>query len=108
MAVTSGRDAWEGRKGRPSRALNLSQATSVLEKAQQSSLHAYVAVSLMTGIRTEEARELRWDHVVTRDNEEAPCSRSPRPASITRSSPCMSGVPSAWAATPRPRSHAAP
>ncbi len=49
-----------------------SQATAVLEKAQRSSLHAYVVVSLMTGIRTEEARELRWDHVVTRDNDDAP------------------------------------
>ena len=61
-----------GRKGRPSRALNLGQATAVLEKAQRSSLHAYVVVSLMTGIRTEEARELRWDHVVARDHDDAP------------------------------------
>ena len=61
-----------GRKGRPSRALNLGQATAVLEKAQRSSLHAYVVVSLMTGIRTEEARELRWDHVVTRDSDDEP------------------------------------
>jgi len=28
-------------------------------------VYAYVVISLMTGIRTEEARELRWDHVVT-------------------------------------------
>ena len=62
----------KGREGRPSRALNLDQATRVLEEAQWSSLHAYVVVSLMTGIRTEEARELRWDHVVTRDNDDAP------------------------------------
>ena len=54
----------KGRKGRPSRALNLAQAVTVLEKAERSALHAYVVVSLMTGIRTEEARELRWDHVV--------------------------------------------
>jgi integrase len=27
--------------------------------------HAYVALSLLAGIRTEEARALRWDHVVT-------------------------------------------
>ena len=28
-------------------------------------MHAYVALSLLAGIRTEEARALRWDHVVT-------------------------------------------
>jgi integrase len=28
-------------------------------------LHAYVTLSLLVGIRTEEARALRWDHVVT-------------------------------------------
>ena len=61
--VTSPRAAKAG----PAGALNLGQATAVLEKSQRSSLHAYVVVSLMTGIRTEEARELRWDHVVTRD-----------------------------------------
>jgi integrase len=27
--------------------------------------HAYVVLSLLAGIRTEEARALRWDHVVT-------------------------------------------
>jgi len=27
--------------------------------------HAYVVLSLLVGIRTEEARALRWDHVVT-------------------------------------------
>jgi integrase len=53
-----------GRAGRLSRALTADQAAAVLEKAQASSLHAYVVVSLMTGIRTEEARALQWDHVV--------------------------------------------
>jgi hypothetical protein len=54
----------KGREGRPSRALDRDQAAAVLKHAKRSSLHAYVVVSLMTGIRTEEARELRWDHVV--------------------------------------------
>ena len=27
-------------------------------------MHAYVALSLLVGIRTEEARALRWDHVI--------------------------------------------
>jgi integrase len=55
----------QGKAGRPSRALTPEQATAVLEHAKLSRLHAYVVVSLMTGIRTEEARALRWDHVVT-------------------------------------------
>jgi integrase len=54
----------KGKEGRPSKALTLDQATAVLEKAKTSRLHAYVVLSLMTGVRTEEARALRWDHVV--------------------------------------------
>ena len=37
----------------------------MLEHAEQTSPHAYVALSLLVGIRTEEARALRWSHVVT-------------------------------------------
>jgi hypothetical protein len=40
------------------------RAAAVLEAAQASPLYAYVVVSLTTGIRTEEARALQWDHVV--------------------------------------------
>jgi hypothetical protein len=36
----------------------------MLEQATESRLHAYVVVSLLTGIRTEEARVRRWSHVV--------------------------------------------
>jgi integrase len=53
-----------GRLGRPSKALTLEQATAVLNSAKASQLNAYVVLSLMTGVRTEEARALRWDHVV--------------------------------------------
>jgi integrase len=53
-----------GKKGRPSKALTLDQATAVLQAAKGTRLHAYVVLSLMTGVRTEEARALRWDHVV--------------------------------------------
>nr|BFE27938.1 hypothetical protein GCM10010200_001890 [Actinomadura rugatobispora] len=35
-----------------------------MEQAKSSRLHAYVVLSLMIGIRTEEARALQWDHVV--------------------------------------------
>jgi integrase len=54
----------KGKQGRPSRAMTLDQATAMLEAARASRLHAYVVVSLLTGIRTEEARALRWSHVV--------------------------------------------
>jgi integrase len=58
-----------GRAGRPSKALSLPQATAVLRQAESSPLHAYVVLSLMVGIRTEEARALRWDHVVAWDEQ---------------------------------------
>ena len=36
-------------------------------------MHAYIAVSLTVGLRTEEVRALRWDHVVARvDNQWLP------------------------------------
>jgi integrase len=54
----------KGKQGRPSQAMTLEQATAMLEMATASRLHAYVVVSLLTGIRTEEARALRWSHVV--------------------------------------------
>jgi integrase len=54
----------KGKEGRPSKAMTLEQATALLEHATASRLHAYVVVSLLTGIRTEEARALRWSHVV--------------------------------------------
>ena len=58
-------DTPEGKKdGRPSKAMNQDQATTVLKHAKNDPLHAYVVLSLMTGVRTEEARALRWSHVV--------------------------------------------
>lgn len=58
-------DTPEGKKdGRPSKALTLDQSMTVLEHAKSDPLHAYVVLSLMTGVRTEEARALRWSHVV--------------------------------------------
>ena len=61
----------KGKPGRPSRAMTLAQATAMLEQAKASRLHAYVVVSLLTGIRTEEARALRWSHVVAWVADEA-------------------------------------
>lgn len=58
-------DTPEGRKeGRPSKAMTLDQAMTVMEHAKSDPLHAYFALSLMTGVRTEEARALLWSHVV--------------------------------------------
>jgi len=62
-------EAPEGREGRPSKAMTFDQAIAVLEAAEESRLHGYVVVCLMTGVRTEEARALRWDHVVAWDED---------------------------------------
>jgi integrase len=56
-------DAPKGQVGRPSRSLTLDQSLVLLEAARESRLNAYVVLSLTVGIRTEEARELHWDHV---------------------------------------------
>lgn len=53
----------EGRPGRPSKALTLDQAKAVLAAARGARLYSYVVLSLLVGIRTEEARPLTWDHV---------------------------------------------
>ena len=48
-----------GQPGRPSKALTLEQALALLEAAKTHRLWAYVSVSLLGGLRTEEARALR-------------------------------------------------
>jgi integrase len=53
-----------GRTGRPSKSFSLEQAKALLAAAEDTRMHAYVALSLLAGIRTEEARALRWDHVI--------------------------------------------
>ena len=55
----------QGRGGRPSKSFTLEQAKALLAASEHTRLHAYVVLSLLVGIRTEEARALRWDHVVT-------------------------------------------
>lgn len=51
------------RPGRPSKALKLEQALAVLAASRGSRLYAYLVLSLLSGVRTEEARPLTWDHV---------------------------------------------
>jgi len=50
--------------GRPSKSLTLEQTVALLVAAQGTRLEAYITVSLLTGLRTEEVRALRWEHVV--------------------------------------------
>ena len=55
----------QGRSGRRSKSFTLDQAKALLAASEGTRLHTYVVLSLLVGIRTEEARALRWDHVVT-------------------------------------------
>lgn len=53
----------EGRAGRPSRSLSLEQDEAVLRAREGSWIHAYVVLSLLVGVRPEEARPLTWAHI---------------------------------------------
>jgi integrase len=72
-------DPPKGRVGRPSRSFTLDQTRALLDAAAESRLNAYVVLSLTTGIRTEEARGLRWDHV---DLDGKPDEDPPVPPSV--------------------------
>lgn len=69
----------EGRQGRPSRSLTVEQAEGVLTLTKPDPMHAYIVVSILTGLRTEEVRALRWDHV---DLDGDPTAMPPVPPSI--------------------------
>src|SRR5690348_4428794 len=56
-------DSPRGQIGRPSRSFTLAESLALLDAARGPRLNAYVVLSLATGIRTEEARELHWEHV---------------------------------------------
>src|SRR5216683_2945609 len=73
-------DTPKGQQGRPSKSLTLDQAAAVITAARTlpvmelrpglkdvrrpaALMHAYIVLSLLSGIRTEEARALRWAHV---------------------------------------------
>ena len=70
----------KGQHGRPSKSLTLDRAVAVITAARTlpvmelrpglkdvrrpaALMHAYIVLSLLAGIRTEEARALRWTHV---------------------------------------------
>src|ERR1700761_8159656 len=52
-----------GREGRPSHSLTLEQASALLAAAEASRLRAFIVLCLLTGVRSEEARALTWEHV---------------------------------------------
>jgi integrase len=56
-------DTPKGQAGRPSKSLTLEQASALLAITEGTRMHAYISMCLATGIRTEEARALRWEHV---------------------------------------------
>jgi integrase len=56
-------DTPRGLEGRPSLSLTLDQASALLEAAEASRLHAFIVLCLLTGVRSEEARALTWEHV---------------------------------------------
>ncbi|MCA1617070.1 MAG: site-specific integrase [Acidobacteria bacterium] len=66
-------------KGRPSKALTLTQAEAVLSAAERSIMCGYIVVALLTGARTEELRALTWDHV---DLEGDPSASPPVPPNV--------------------------
>ncbi len=69
-----------GQQRRPSRSMTLAQATALIAAARAAGprMYAYIMLSLCIGIRAEEARALRWEHVDFGDPNNVP----PRPASV--------------------------
>jgi hypothetical protein len=108
-------DTPKGQQGRPSKSLTLEQALAVITAAKTlpvmelrpglkdvrrpaELMYAYIVLSLLVGVRTEEARALRWDHVNLDGDPDAdpPVPRTWR-----------SGGRSATAARPKPSDPAA-
>jgi integrase len=56
-------DTPKGQPGRPSQSLTLEQAIALLAASAKSRLHAFIVLCLLTGVRSEEARALRWGQV---------------------------------------------
>jgi integrase len=89
-------DTPKGREGRPSKSLTLEQAAAVMTAARTlpvmelrpglkdvrrpaELMHAYITLSLLCGLRTEETRALRWAHV---DLDGDPAARPPVPPHV--------------------------
>ena len=67
-----------GQEGRPSRSFTFDQSAALIKASSWTRTGAYIAVSLGTGIRTEEARTLTWESVDFGDPHATP----PRPPSV--------------------------
>ena len=79
-------DVPEGQEGRPSKAMTLNQAVMLPETVESGShrLAAYVVLSLLSGIRTEEAQAIVWDEADLRPAQSPSTARfgsraTPRP-----------------------------
>src|SRR6516165_5147546 len=89
-------DTPKGQDGRPSKSLTLDQAVAVIAAARTlpvmelrpglkdvrrpaELMHAYIVLSLLCGLRTEEARALRWAHV---DLDGDPAASPPVPPHV--------------------------
>lgn len=89
-------DTPKGQEGRPSKSLTLDQAVTVITAARTlpvmelrpglkdvrrpaAVMHAYIVLSLLAGIRPEEARALRWAHV---DLDGDPAASPPVPPHV--------------------------
>ena len=89
-------DTPKGQHGRPSKSLTLDQAAAVITAARTlpvmelrpglkdvrrpaELMHSYITLSLLCGLRTEEARALRWAHV---DLDGDPEARPPVPPHV--------------------------
>jgi integrase len=89
-------DTPKGQDGRPSKSLTLDQAIAVITAARTlpvmelrpglkdvrrppELMHAYIVLSLLCGLRTEEARALQWAHV---DLDGDPAARPPVPPHV--------------------------
>ena len=69
-------DTPKGQAGRPSKSLTLEQASALLDAAEDVRMRAYICLCLSTGIRTEEARALRWELVNLGDPDANPPVRA--------------------------------
>ncbi|WP_025272951.1 site-specific integrase [Haloglycomyces albus] len=67
-------DSPDGKAGRPSKSMTREEAKKCLEASRGSWIHAYIALSVFTGVRTEEARPLQWKHVHLNPVAEQECS----------------------------------
>lgn len=75
-------DTPKGTKGRPSKSITPDEVTALLQATVGTWMHAYVALCVGTGIRTEEARALRWENV---DLDGDPGAGSPPSVQVWRS-----------------------